>query len=244
MTTIQASDGTSIYYQLRGEGTPLLLVMGLGANGDVWADHVAEYEKHFMCVLVDNRGVGLSGKPPGPYTTARMALDVLEVADHLGCTSAHAAGVSMGGAIVQEMALQRPELLRSALIISSWPVLHRYAVRVFEHMKVARAHMRPDDFMELLQLWIFAAPHYDRAWDELVQGRQDAALNPAPQPQHGFEAQADACIFTPLSFSQAIHERIPGSELAVWPGAGHAVHWEVLDEFNARTRDFMLKHDR
>jgi len=267
MPAITTSDGIQIHYELRGTGTPLLLVMGLGADGSVWADHVAEYEKHFQCVLIDNRGVGRSDKPAGPYTSSRMALDVAEVADAMGIQKAHVAGISMGGIVVQELALLRPDLLLSAVIISSWARLNAYAVRVFEHMKAARAHMRPEDFMDLIQLWIFRSPHYERNGADLAQGRTDAGLNPTPQPQHGFEAQADACIthdcldrlgsirtptlvvageddiFTPLEFSKAIAAGIPGAELAVYPDAGHAVHWEVLAEFNARSRDFLLSHD-
>ena len=196
-----------------------------------------------------------------------MALDVAEVADALGIEKAHAAGISMGGAIVQELCLARPELLLSAVIISSWARLNAYAVRVFEHMRPARAHLRPEQFMDLIQLWIFTAPHYERSCDDLAQGRADAAANPTPQPQHGFEGQVDACIghdcadrlssittpvlvvagiddiFTPLPFSEEIAAGIPNAELVKWPGAGHAVHWEVLEQFNARSRDFLLSHD-
>lgn len=267
MPAITTSDGIQIHFELRGSGSPLLLVMGLGADLSVWADHVADYERHFQCVLIDNRGVGRSDKPAGPYTSRRMALDVAEVADSLGIRRAHAAGISMGGIIVQELALLRPSLLKSAILISSWARLDAYAVRVFEHMKPARAHMRPEDFMELIQLWIFRPPHYERHGADLAQGRADAGLNPNPQPQHGFEAQAAACIshdsldrlgsitmptlvvageddiFTPLAFSKQLAEGIPGAELAVYPNAGHAVHWEVLEDFNARSRDFMLSHD-
>ena len=54
------SNGTKIYYQIRGEDEPLILLMGFGADGNVWEKHVAEYEKHFKCFILDNRGVGLS----------------------------------------------------------------------------------------------------------------------------------------------------------------------------------------
>lgn len=264
MPNIVTSDDTPIHYEERGSGDPLVLVMGLGADGPVWADHLAEYEKHFRCIVVDNRGVGRSGKPPGPYTTERMALDVLEVMDGIGIASAHAAGISMGGAIVQQMALQRPEAVRSAVIISSWARLNTYARRVFENLKVIRAHCRIENFMETIQLLIFAARHYEREWEGLLQAQKDAADNQNPQPQAAFEAQADACInhdcharlgeircptllvvgeddiFTPLAFSQELHAGIQGSELFQVPAAGHAVHWEVLEEFNAKSRDFML----
>jgi pimeloyl-ACP methyl ester carboxylesterase len=267
MPAITTSDGISIHYELQGEGTPLLLIMGLGADHSVWADHLAEYERHFRCVLIDNRGVGRSDKPEGPYTTARMAQDVAEVADALGIASAHVAGISMGGAIAQELCLQRPDLVRSSVLISSWPRLNEYAVRVFEHMKAVRAGVGLEHFMDLIQLWIFTAPYYADHSDDLAQGRADAAATEDPQPQHGFDGQADACIthdcadrlgeitaptlvvageddiFTPLAFSRALADGIPNAELAVWPDAGHAVHWEVLDEFNARSRDFLLRHD-
>jgi pimeloyl-ACP methyl ester carboxylesterase len=267
MPAITTSDDVRIHYELRGSGTPLLLVMGLGADGSVWADHVAEYEKHFQCVLIDNRGVGQSDKPSGPYSSKRMAQDVAEVADALGIQKAHTSGISMGGIVVQELALLRPELLLSATIISSWARLNAYAVRVFEHMKAARAGMRAEGFMDLIQLWIFTAPYYEAHGQELAEGRAEAGANPEPQPQHGFDGQADACIahdcaerlpsiqtptlvvageddvFTPLAFSQEIAAGIPGAEFVTYADAGHAVHWEVLDKFNAASRDFMLSHD-
>ena len=53
-------NGTKIYYQERGQGEPLVLLMGFGADGNTWEKHVSVYEKHFRCILIDNRGVGLS----------------------------------------------------------------------------------------------------------------------------------------------------------------------------------------
>lgn len=264
MATITASDDTPIYFEEHGEGDPLVLIMGLSADGSVWELHREEYQKHFRCIVVDNRGVGRSGKPVGPYTTERMALDAIEVLDSLGIESTHAAGISMGGAIVQHMALQRPSLVRSAVIIASWSRLNTYGTSVFENLKRLKAHLRPEDFMAAIQVLIFAAPHFENHFDDLSQGLRDAAANPTPQPVHGFEAQADACIthdvharlggikcpslvivgeqdiFTPPPFSEEIHAGLANSELWRVPDTGHAVHWEILDEFNARSRDFMM----
>jgi pimeloyl-ACP methyl ester carboxylesterase len=265
MPQITTSDDVPIYFEEHGAGDPLVLVMGLGADGPVWQAHREEYEKHFRCIVIDNRGVGKSGKPQGPYTTERMALDALEVLDSLGIEQTHAAGISMGGAIVQQMVLQRPAAIRSAVIIASWARLNRYGTRVFESLKRQKAHLKPADFMEAIQILIFAAPHFERAWDDLQQGLADATANPNPQPLAAFEAQSDACIthdtharlaqitcptlvvvgeqdiFTPPPFSEEIHAGIKGSELWRVPATGHAVHWEALDEFNAKTRDFMLE---
>lgn len=263
MPTIKTSDDCTIYFEEHGSGDPLVLIMGLSADGTVWQLHREEYEKHFRCIVIDNRGVGKSDKPTGSYTTERMAQDALEVLDSLGIERAHAAGISMGGAIVQQMALLRPAAIRSAVIIASWSRLNRYGVQVFENLKYQKANLRPEAFMSGIQSLIFAAPWFETNYDDLQQGLADAAANPTPQPVHGFENQADACIthdvkdrlgeiqcpsfvvvgeediFTPPVYSEEIHAGIPNSELWRVPGTGHAVHWEVLDEFNAKSRDFM-----
>ena len=257
-------DGTRIYYQERGQGEPLLLLMGFGADGNVWEKHAAVYEKHFRCITLDNGGVGKSDAPQGPYTTAMMAGDTAAVMDHLGISSAKIAGISMGGAIAQELALHYPEKVNCLVLISTWPVFDNYAKTVYENLKKLRRTSDPADFMELLQLWIFAPPYYVQGMDDLKAGQAAAATNPHPQTQAGFEGQLDACIhhntvdrlhqirvptlitigdrdiFTPPPFSDLLHEKISGSELVHFPDGGHVHHWEDLERFNAVTTQFLL----
>jgi pimeloyl-ACP methyl ester carboxylesterase len=265
MPIVQAN-GINIHYQERGSGDPLILIMGLGAPGDFWEDHVLAYEKHFRCILMDNRGAGQSDKPAGPYTTKMMADDTLGLMDALGIEQAHVSGISMGSTIAQEMTLKSPERIRSITLISSWPKCDAYATRIFEVFKELRPSVPPMDFNRMLQLWIFAPGHYEGHLQDLAEGAQGAVDFPWPMPHDAFAAQCDACIghdaldrieaikaptlitvgdkdiFTPLHFSQAIAECIAGSELLVLEGCGHAHHWEVLEEFNKRTLEFMRAH--
>ena len=81
------SGDTRLYYQERGSGEPLILLMGFGADGNVWELHAAEYEKHFRCIIPDNRGVGRSDAPPGPYTTQMMAQDTANLNGSSRCVS-------------------------------------------------------------------------------------------------------------------------------------------------------------
>lgn len=260
------SNGTQIYYQVRGEGHPLILLMGFGADGDVWELHVAEYEKHFQCIIPDNRGVGKSDQPPGPYTTEMMANDTVAVMNELGIAEAQVAGISMGGAIAQSLALTHPDRVRSLCLISTWPIFNNYAKTVYENLKKIRRTAKPDDFMELLQLWIFAPPHYDDNLGDLKEGQQAAAENATPQTQDGFDGQLDACIhhdsvarlreiqvptlitigmmdiFTPPAFSDILHQHISGSRIERFPTGGHVHHWEDLERFNKVTIDFLLEH--
>jgi pimeloyl-ACP methyl ester carboxylesterase len=265
MPIVQAN-GININYVERGSGEPLILIMGLGADGAVWELHAQAYEQHFRCILLDNRGAGLSDKPAGSYTTTMMADDTAGLMQALGIPKAHVAGISMGGAIAQNLALRHPDKVQSMVLVSTWAQCDVYTKVIFEHFKKMRAAANPGDFMELLQLWIFAAEHTAAHHDDLLQGQRDARDNPNPMPQHAFNAQCDACIthdtldslhkmrvptlitvgtadiFTPYHFSKAIHERITGSELFVLEGVGHAHHWEKLDEFNSKTTTFMRQH--
>ena len=260
------SNGTRIYYQERGEGEPLVLLMGFGADGNVWELHAAEYEKHFRCIILDNRGVGLSDQPKGPYSTSMMANDTAAVMDHLGIARAKVAGISMGGAIAQELALNHPDKVSCLVLISTWPVFNNYAKTVYQNLIKLRRTSKPDDFMELLQLWIFAPPYYEDNMADLKEGQAGAAANENPQTQDGFEGQLHACmnhdsvsrlhqikvptlvtigsmdIFTPPPFSDILHEKIAGSVLETFPTGGHVHHWEDLERFNQVTRDFLINN--
>lgn len=260
------SSGCKIYYQVRGSGDPLVLIMGFGADGSVWEKHVAEYEKHFQCIILDNRGVGQSDQPKGPYSTAMMAEDVVAVMDHAGVEKAKVAGISMGGAIAQSLAIRHPDRVSCLALISTWPKFNNYATTVYENLKKLRVTSKPADFMELLQLWIFAPPYYEQSMGELKEGQQGAKDNPAPQTQYGFEGQLDACIqhdvvdklnlikvptlitvgdmdiFTPPAFSKVLHEGIENSIYVNFPTGGHVHHWEDLERFNRVTTDFLLNH--
>ncbi len=260
------SNGTKIYYQIRGEGKPLVLLMGFGADGNVWEQHAAVYEQHFQCIILDNRGVGLSDQPSGPYNTAMMADDTAAVMDHAGVAKAKVAGISMGGAIAQEFALRHPDRVECLVLISTWPRFNNYAKTVYENLKKLRTTSAPDNFMELLQLWIFAPPYYEKHLVDLKEGQKAAKSNAKPQSQTGFEGQLDACIqhdtvarlgqiqiptlitigdmdiFTPPAFSQLLHQGIKDSEYVSFPEGGHVHHWEDLERFNQVTTDFLLKH--
>jgi pimeloyl-ACP methyl ester carboxylesterase len=251
-------------YTVKGLGDPLILIMGLGADGSLWEQHVEKYSRYFRCIIIDNRGAGNSPKPEGPYTTAMMAEDTLGVMDELNIDSAAAAGISMGSAIAQSMALLAPERIRSMVLISSWARCDRYMQDVFEHFVKIRRQVSAEDFTQLLQLWIFAPEYFNPNYADLAAGRHEPGAN--PMPDQVFAAQCAACsnhdtldrlheikapclltagdqdIFTPLPCSQEMHERLANSEMAVFKGFGHCHHWEDLERFNKETTEFLLNN--
>src|ERR1051325_364084 len=99
------ANGQRLYYEVQGDGEPLLMVMGLGADHLAWALQVPPLAEHFKVITFDNRDAGQSSYADGPYEITDMAADAVALADELELESFHLIGASMGGCIAQEMAL-------------------------------------------------------------------------------------------------------------------------------------------
>jgi pimeloyl-ACP methyl ester carboxylesterase len=260
------TNGINMHYEERGTGEPLILIMGLGADGSAWEDHVKAYEKHFRCILVDNRGTGRSDKPEGPYSTKIMAEDIAGLMKALNIEGAHVSGISMGSAIAQELALMYPEIVKSLILNCSWDQCDNYTTRVFETFKSQIATTDSVTFTRNLQLWIFTPEYHNNHIQDLLNREEEGLQNPYPMPVNAFQAQCDACIshntigrlnkisvptlvtvgdkdiFTPMHYSERIAKEIAGAELLIFKGSGHTHHWDSLKEYNAQTLDFLIKH--
>jgi pimeloyl-ACP methyl ester carboxylesterase len=262
------TNGIQIYYEEQGEGDPLILIMGITATGDVWEAHSDFWSEEYRCIKPDNRGVGQSDKPAGDYSSEMMADDYAGLMDALGIEKARVVGVSMGSIIAQQLCLRHPDKVQSAVLMCPWSECDRYATSVFEHMKVCKAHLDNKQFLEWIQLLIFTKPFWDNdeAHEGLVTGRDDFDANPNPQPLHGLKGQAAACvnhnvsdqlgnisapclviggkddIFTPLWMGEQVAAGIPSCDSHFYDGAGHAFHWEVMDDFNPRVLDWLKAH--
>ena len=258
------TNGIRLHYEERGSGDPLILIMGLGAPGSLWEEHVASYEQYFRCILIDNRGAGKSDQPTGPYTTKMMAEDTAGLMQALGISKARVAGLSMGSGIAQELALFYPQMIRSLVLVSSWSRCDPYTSAIFEQFKKMRALATPSDFTQLLQLWIATPRYYEDHFDKMIQDQNLA--KESYMPFQSFAAQCDACsehniydrldqltvptlltvgdadIFTPLRLTTEMHERMPFSEMLVFEGKGHIHHWEDTGRFNAQTLQFLRDH--
>ncbi len=109
-------------YEEYGQGTPLVMILGLGQDLATWGFQIPEFSKHFRVIAFDNRDAGASSQCTGPYDTEMMAKDTMDLMDHLGIKRAHVLGTSMGGMIAQHVALTFPERVISLILASttSW----------------------------------------------------------------------------------------------------------------------------
>lgn len=120
MSTIRVGD-IDMHYEIHGSGHPLLLVMGLATDSVAWMFQVPDFQRRYKTIVFDNRGVGRTSKPAGPYSIHQMADDAAGLMDAIGIESAHVVGVSMGGMIAQELALRHPDKVTALVLACTYP---------------------------------------------------------------------------------------------------------------------------
>ena len=110
-------DDIEVHYAVQGRGTPLLMLMGLGASGDMWGgEFLSVLATRFRLIMPDNRGTGATTRGSAPYSISRLAADAAGVLDAEGILAAHVLGVSMGGMIAQDLAVNHPARVRSLVL--------------------------------------------------------------------------------------------------------------------------------
>ena len=110
-----------MFYEEHGSGYPLLLVMGLATDSTAWAFQLPAFREKYRTIVFDNRGVGRSSKPPGPYSVHQMADDAAALMDRIGVERAHVLGISMGGMIAQELVLRHPQRVNGLVLACTYP---------------------------------------------------------------------------------------------------------------------------
>ena len=256
------TNGVKLSYARRGEGEPLVLIMGLGADLTAWERHITAWEASFACYAVDNRGAGDSDQPAGPYSTAQMADDYAGLITSLGLGSVSVVGISMGGAIAQELALRHPELVSRLVLVSTWAKVDGFAEDAFLQLADARGVLPHEEFARMLQLMIWAPAYFSANRQDLVAVRGERPATSVGS----FRAQARACIehdsidrleqlrlpvlvtagdadaFIPVGLQRELAAALPEASIRVFEGSGHAHHWEKLDEFNEAIEKWLHEH--
>jgi 3-oxoadipate enol-lactonase len=114
-------DGTRLYWEEVGSGDPVLLIMGLGMNATGWWRTIPLLAERYRVLAFDNRGVGRSDRPSGPYSVPQLADDAVAILDAADEQRAHVYGISLGGMIAQEVVLRHPERVRGLVLGATTP---------------------------------------------------------------------------------------------------------------------------
>ena len=118
------------YYELIGEGEPLLLIPGLGATCRLWDPIVPELARHFTLIMLDNRGMGLSKAKKKPRTLADYSADYAELLDFLNVDQSHVLGLSLGGIAAQRLAIDHPQKIKRLILMSCADRFAPYLLRI------------------------------------------------------------------------------------------------------------------
>ena len=118
--SIATVNGININYQVTGQGEPLLMLAGLAMAHDGWHYQVAYFKSQYQTITFDNRGAGKSEKPAGAYSPKMLAEDTIQLMDYLKIKAAHVLGVSMGGLVAEEIAINYPERIKKLILSSTW----------------------------------------------------------------------------------------------------------------------------
>jgi 3-oxoadipate enol-lactonase len=260
-----ARDGTRLHVVEQGQGDPVLWLQGLNAPAAAWTVQLAHFAQSHRGIAPDARGVGASDAPPPPYTTREMAEDAIAVLDACGVPRAHVVGLSLGGAVAQELALAHPERVRSLALLSTFAAQAPRSRALLQAWRVlyplaAQSHELRAAWERQAYAWLFT----DAFWRKEAGVR--AALRFAAaqelQPPQGFAGQVDAALshdsrdrlgalrlpalvihgaldqLSPASNGEELARLIPGAELLLVPEAGHAVNLEAQRAVNAALRKF------
>jgi 3-oxoadipate enol-lactonase len=256
MPDIVTDDGTRIAYSTWGrrDGSPVVLIQGLGVDGRGWALQRGAFGRRHRCLSVDNRGTGHSDAPPGPYDLSRMARDVIAVLDDAGVERAHVVGASMGGVIAQIIGVLHADRVLSLTLACTSCRHHEWRRELFREWAAdvnerGMLGLFPDGMR-----WLIGA-RLQKRFGVFVNVLARVLAQTKP---HAFVAQVDAILnasdelrfelprvtaptlvitgsqdtLTPLGDAEELAELIPTSRLYVLRGAAHGLMAETPMAFN------------
>ncbi|MFZ0799268.1 MAG: alpha/beta fold hydrolase [Terriglobales bacterium] len=256
------NQGAKIYWDQQGQGQrpPVLLIMGLGYASAMWYRTRPTLSQHFRTIAFDNRGVGLSDVPPGPYSIATMASDAAVVLDAAGIARAHVFGVSMGGMIAQEFALQHPART-SALILGctspGGPLAVHAASKVIDILlacdmsfEQAREAILPyiydaatprekiDEDTSVRQRWVPTPAGYMAQLQGIMAWESYSRIAQITAPTLVIHGKSDALV--PPGNGELVAARVPGAKLVLLDNASHLFLTDQTEEAHKEILEFLL----
>ena len=253
-----------IYYEITGSGFPLVLIRGLGSSAAHWYKQISVFADHFSVLAFDHRGIGRSPQSTAfGCTIGSMASDTIGLMDVLGIRRAHVLGVSMGGMIAQELAINYPERI-SGLVLVSTHCGGRLSVRpdlwVLDRMQQWIATGKAQDFEMALTCLFTSETQQDHPdiiarfretthqfepigntlklqWQAVIAHNAGERLAQIKAPTLLITGSKD--ILIPPGNAGILKEYIPNARKMIIEGGGHVVHMEQPETFNAEVLDFL-----
>jgi len=250
-------NGIEVFYEDVGRGQPILLLHGLGSSTRDWEYQVPDLAQPYRVISMDVRGHGRSGRPPGPYSVAQFAQDAVSLLRTLDAAPAHVVGLSMGGMIAFQMAVDNPEAVRSLTIINSGPAMIlqgaqkatialRFAIVRLFGMKVmggmiARKVLPQPDQTELQRKMIARMAENDpRAYLDAVRAINgwsvEARIGGIRCPVLIVASDQD---YTPVAWKRQYAAKIPGARVEILKDSRHVAPFDQPQQLNRMLLQFL-----
>ena len=266
MPTIKIEDA-DFYYEIHGDGAPLILIPGLGTGSWLWFKQVPAFAESFRTIIFDPPGVARSARSATAYTTRSLAATVAQLMEALGLERAQVLGASLGGFVAQEFALAYPNKTESLVLCCTSAGGARHVPTHASVMEAYASNFKLDTDERIRQnLLLSFAPHYvsehpaeveqvlamrlanfvpDDVYLSQVRAGQthdaDARVSRIAAPTLVLTGDADRIV--PPENSQRLAAAIPGAKLTLIPRGSHLFFIEQAEEFNAAVIEF-IKHVR
>lgn len=262
------SNGQKLYYEVYGEGMPLVLIMGIGYDATLWGLHqIPAFSQEFQVIAFDNRDVGRSSQATGPYTIADMADDVAGLMDGLEVDRSHLLGLSMGGMIALEFALRHPKRLGKLVLTGTGAGTGRAKFDPIPIWNFVKQHdAKGITFAAQQFVWLFSTD-FVRNHQAVDETLALLGSNHNPVSPEAYERQANAYVqhdaldrvgkigahtlvvtgerdrLTPPWIGRELAEAIPSAEfhLVEGPGSSHVLPLERPDDFNNAVLSFLKR---
>jgi pimeloyl-ACP methyl ester carboxylesterase len=256
-------NGLKLYYEIEGEGEPVVLIPGFAAGRWIWFKQTADFSRNFRVIVFDPRGVSASDKPEGSQTISLLADDLAHLLQTIGVESAHVVGASFGGFVAQEFALKYPAMTRKLVLCCTSFGGPNHVVPAPETLAALASTkgLNSEERMRANLLLAFT-PEYVRTQiaevDHIVHLR---ATNEVPEHIYLSQLSAavnfnselrlesiasptlvlsgDADVIVPVQNSRNLAARIPGASLQIVAGGSHTFFIEQAKEFNRLVAEFL-----
>jgi pimeloyl-ACP methyl ester carboxylesterase len=237
-------DGVQLYFEVHGNGEPLLLLHGFSGSSEDWVASLPGWGSQFQFIIPDLRGHGRSSVPAKPFRHDDAATDVIALLDHLSIDSFRAVGISGGGNVLLHVATRQPRRVKAMILVSATPyfppqarpIMRQYPSTVTsEHWEVLRRRHPQGDAQ--IQGLLASTVSFADSYDDLNFTAADLSKIEA----RTLIVQGDRDPLYPVELSVEMFRAIPNSNLWIVPNAGHgAVLGERWPSFIQAAANFLL----
>lgn len=258
----------TIYYETHGQGPALILIRGLGSSAVHWYAQVPALSEHFQVIIFDNRGIGRSSNDDEPFTINDLAADTVRVLDALRIERAHVLGISMGGMIAQEMAIEYPHRVNRLILVATHSGGKHQVKASDDVIEIIQCLTEDDsigvrsmaatvffgrqtlsDKVSILQAFAAASAQYPAGPKIIKRQMLAVSQHNAYDRLHQIQASTlvisgDDDILIPKENATIISEQIPTAKLLIVPGGGHQILIEQPDICNQEIIAFLQQNGR